>query len=185
MPTITEISAYTTGLAEIRKNFKTVDTDGSGGISATEFEAVAKASAGLSGKDGLATTQIFKKLDGDGDGAITQAELSQGINLAAQVQSVLIQGQELLAGSPYMSLLGTGGVKTGSLYDSLSGSLFNTGTDLTSSLLGGASASTSLTSLLTGASANTSVLASLTSNNNNALLESLLARYTSLGDEAA
>lgn len=187
MPTITELTTYTTDLANLRTNFKKADTDGSGGISAAEFEAVAKASAGLSGKDGLATVQIFKKIDTDGDGAITQSELSQGINLAAQVQSVLIKGQELMAGSAYMNLLGTGSTKTGSLYDSMfssgTSSLFggNSFADLTGSLLGGASSRSSLTTLITGANANTSLLSSL-GGGNNALIESLVNRYTAVGD---
>lgn len=165
-----------TGLAQVQKNFKKADLDGSGSISATEFEAAAKASAGLSGKDGLATSAIFQKLDTNSDKLITQAELTAGINLATQVQSVLLQGQELASGSAFAQLFGS----TSNTPTSLFGGN-NDYNSLTSSLLGGGSASTSLTSLLTGGNANSTASAGLfggLSASTQALIQNLLARYT-------
>jgi hypothetical protein len=184
MPTISGLSTQVSALTALQQNFKKTDTDGNGSISATEFEAAAKATAGLKGADGLSSAALFKKLDTDNNGGITQTELTQGINLSTQVQSVLIQGQELQ--NNFLSLLGASSASgTSNLTSTLLGgssSLFGSNTDysdLTTSLLGGTS--TSLTTLISGANANTGTLAGLLGGNStattNALLQQYLTRY--------
>lgn len=54
--------------------FAKVDSDGSGGVDATELAAML-AHTGQSGD----SAELLKKMDGDGDGSLTQDELSQGM----------------------------------------------------------------------------------------------------------
>jgi hypothetical protein len=201
MTTIQGLSAYTTSLAKLQAALKTSDTDGNGALSQSEFEAAAKANTGV--LNGQSAQAAFAKLDGNHDGQVSTAEITSGINLATQVQSVLLQGQELQS-SAYASLLGSAANST-SLVDTLlgsstsSGSVFDTllgkstGSSnnyagLTSSILGGGSATSSLTSILTGGNANTSVSAGLfggISASTSALIQQLLANYSGTDAETA
>lgn len=54
--------------------FTKVDSDGSGGVDATELAAML-AHTGQSGD----SAELLKKMDGDGDGSLSQDELSQGM----------------------------------------------------------------------------------------------------------
>lgn len=159
---MTTISSTSTALLQSLQNLqaklKDADTDGNGSLSEAEFTAAAKVDPNLTGGTQSALAE-FKKLDTDGNGQVTSSELTSGINLATQVQSALLQGQELQSGSAFLALLGGG---SGS---SSSSSLFGSGTNdfssLTSSLLGGGDSSSSLVSLLSGGNANSSALSQL------------------------
>ena len=186
--TISGLSAYATSLGKLQAAFKTSDTNGNGTLSQSEFTAAAKSNTGLLNGQNADTT--FTKLDGNHDGQLTTAEITTSINLATDIQSVLLQGQQLQT-SAYAALLGnTGG--SGSTFDTLlgtsGGGSSNNFANLTSSLLGGGSASSSLTSIISGANANTSVSAGLfggLSAANSALIQNLLSRYTNVDAETA
>lgn len=173
MTTISGISTYTTSLAKLQAGFKASDTDKNGALSKSEFEAASKANSGV--LNGQSTVAAFQKLDGNRDGQISSAEITTGINLATQVQSVLLQGQEGI-GSAYASLLNTGSNPTSSLFGSS-----NDYSSLTANIFGGGSASSSLTSILTGGNTNASVSSGLfggLSASTNSLIQQLLSRYT-------
>ncbi len=169
MPTIEGLGALATGLAKLRAEFKTADTNADGALTLAEFEAAAKSNTGLNGDRGQTAALTFKQLDVNGNGLLTPAELTQSINLSTQIQSVLIQGQELQ--SNYLALLG------GQSQPSLFGSSSNFG-GLTTSLLGGGSASSSLTTLYSGGNLGTSLMEGLFGGGGtNALVQQYLARY--------
>lgn len=175
MSTLNGLYSYATGLAELKQGFAKADTDGSKALSFTEFEAAAKTNLNLTATQSAATA--FASLDADGNDQLTANELSQGLTLTSQVYSALLQGQELMSGNAFLTLLGGTSSSSGS-------SLFGSSNDyssLTSSLLGGGSRSTYLTSLTSGADTNTTLLAAMFdgSGSTAARLESLLAQYIS------
>jgi EF hand len=80
-------------MAQMRnKMFSKADSDGSGGVDIKEFSAMTKmgppgAAGGLSEAD---TKAEFKKLDGNGDGAIDKAELEKGVKeMMSKFQSTM------------------------------------------------------------------------------------------------
>lgn len=75
-----------------KPSFSSIDTDGSGGLDKTELQAMidkgprgaqgtqgATGSEGTSSTSGLSADDLFSKLDSDGDGTISQAELDKGM----------------------------------------------------------------------------------------------------------
>ncbi len=169
MPTIAELATTANSLAQLQKSFKRADTNANGSLSKTEFAAAAQTIPGLTAKG----TTSFQKLDTDGNNELTSQELTAGINLATQVQAVLLQGQEIASGGAFNTLLGSAAA-TPALFNTNAGSL-------TTSLLGGGSASSSLTSLLTGGNTNAVASAGLfggLSESTQALIQNLLSRYT-------
>lgn len=170
MPTIEGLGQLATSLAKLKADYKTADANADGALSLAEFEAAARVNKGLNGDRGQTAAQTFKQLDVNGNGALTASELTQGINLSTQVQSVLLQGQELK--NSFLQLLGAQ-TETPSLF----GSTNNFG-GLTTSLLGGGSASSSLTALYSGGNVGTATMAGLFGGGGtNALVQQYLQRY--------
>ncbi|MBB6562799.1 Ca2+-binding EF-hand superfamily protein [Acidovorax soli] len=59
--------------------FGKVDTDGDGGVSQTELQALLeKMSGGTASKTGVDSDELFSQLDADGDGSLSQAEFDAG-----------------------------------------------------------------------------------------------------------
>jgi Ca2+-binding EF-hand superfamily protein len=59
--------------------FGKVDTDGDGGVSLTELQALLeKMSGGTAGKTGVISGELFSQLDADGDGSLSEAEFDAG-----------------------------------------------------------------------------------------------------------
>lgn len=59
-----------------QQRFSKADANASGGLDATEFESMMKAGPmGGQGSGGTSITDAFKKIDGDGDGQLTQTEM--------------------------------------------------------------------------------------------------------------
>lgn len=79
MAEVKMVSATTSSLndeqvAEIKKIFSAVDVDGSGSISASELGTVLQSLAGGAAPSPAETDALMKKMDTDGDGAISWAE---------------------------------------------------------------------------------------------------------------
>lgn len=170
-----------TALQNLQSTFSYADADGSKTLSQAEFTTAAKTNPGLAA--GTTAAQEFAKLDSNKDGQLSSSELTQGLNLASEVYNALLQGQELMNGSAFYSLL-SGGSSSSSLYSSLlGGNSSSSGNDfanLTSSLLGGGSTSTALITALTGGNANSTALAQLfgSSNATASTLNSILSQYS-------
>lgn len=59
--------------------FGKVDTDGDGGVSQTELQALLeKMSGGTASKTGVSSDELFSQLDADGDGSLSEAEFDAG-----------------------------------------------------------------------------------------------------------
>lgn len=59
--------------------FGKVDTDGDGGVSLTELQALLeKMSGGTAGTTGVSSGELFSQLDADGDGSLSEAEFDAG-----------------------------------------------------------------------------------------------------------
>ena len=59
--------------------FGKVDTDGDGGVSQTELQALLeKMSGGTASQTGVDSDELFSQLDADGDGSLSQAEFDAG-----------------------------------------------------------------------------------------------------------
>lgn len=93
------------------QRFADADTDGSGGLSEEEFSAGVSDSpfAGVFQNAGRSTSDMFGKLDADGDGNLTEAEMEEanpfngGGAMSSNMMNMLLQIQELgggLAGGP-------------------------------------------------------------------------------------
>ncbi len=173
MTTIDGLYRTSLGLSQLKQGFAKADSNSDKTLSFAEFEAAAKLNPNLTANSSAQAT--FAKLDADGNKQLTANEVTQGLNLTSQVYSALLQGQEILSGNAFLTLLGS---TSSSSSNSLFGSS-NNFSGLTSSLLGGGSASTSLTSLVSGANANTTLLSALfdSSGSTASRLESLLGRY--------
>lgn len=182
MTSITGFGNIAASLSKLKETLTDAQTDTNTPVTLTEaqFEAAAKTDPNLTG--GTTAAAAFQKLDANHDGQLGVDELTAGINLNTQVQSVLLQSQELTSGSAFLALLGGSS-------SSSSSSMFSSGADnfagLTSSLLGGGSDSANLASLLSGGNANTSTLAGLfgggdtsSTDTYTALLQQLIASYT-------
>lgn len=75
-----------------QKMFSKADADASGGLDATEFESMMKASpmGGGQGAGGLSTEDAFKRIDGDGNGQLSQAEMEEAHQqMMARMQSTV------------------------------------------------------------------------------------------------
>jgi hypothetical protein len=59
-----------------QRSFTKADANGSGGLDATEFQSMIKDSPmGAQASQGINTQEMFEKIDGDGNGELSQAEL--------------------------------------------------------------------------------------------------------------
>lgn len=180
MNTITGLYTTATGLAQLREGFAKADTDGSKALSFAEFEAAAKLNPNITASSTVEAT--FAKLDADGNKQITANEITQGLNLTTQVYSALLQGQEIRSGNAFLTLLGSASNASSMFGTDSSSNYFN----LTSSLMGGGSASTYLTTLASGGNSNTTLLAAMFdgSGGTASRLESLLSQYVTTDTEA-
>ncbi|MCP5371233.1 MAG: EF-hand domain-containing protein [Hyphomicrobiales bacterium] len=93
-------SAAALSLAEMQKlhqqRFVAADTDGSGGLSLEEFEAVGQnlPSGGQKPPDAPTAAEIFSEIDADGDGNLTQEELLAHFQkVESRTQGALLQEQ--------------------------------------------------------------------------------------------
>lgn len=180
MNTITGLYSTATGLAQLRQGFAKADANTNKTLSFAEFEAAAKLNPNITAS--ASTEATFAKLDTDGNKQLTANEVTQGLNLTTQVYSALLQGQEIRSGNAFLTLLGSTSNASSVFGTDASSNYFN----LTSSLMGGGSASTYLTSLTSGANPNTTLLAAMFdgSGSTASRLESLLSQYVTTDTQA-
>jgi hypothetical protein len=154
MTTISGASALADALKLLQAKFTKADADGNGKLSATEFTST----VGNTSATGTEAGTLFKQLDTDGDGQLTDKELTDGTTLATKVHDALLKAQELMSGATLMNMLGGKSQSSDSVASLFSDG--NTSTDTLSSLFGGTS------------SDDTSSTDSYT-----AMLQSLIAKY--------
>lgn len=147
------ISSAIANLQDLRAQlFKQSDTDKNGTLGLNEFKQMSSAmsASGMQalGEKGQTAEQVFKALDKDGNGQLTQAEMEQGAKLADQITSLMLQLQDIQSGSTMASMLG------GNSSDTDLASIF---TNLNSS----ANSLTALLSKSTSDESSTSILAAL------------------------
>lgn len=86
-----------------QRMFSKVDSDGSGGVSASEFDNMMSNVSSKTGASLGDSSEMFSKMDSDGDGSLTSGELGNGMKSAMKSQmSTMAFSQSREAGMPAM-----------------------------------------------------------------------------------
>lgn len=157
---------------QLQSYFKAADTDESGGLSLAELKKTQGQlpTAQVAGNQGLTAEQQFKKLDADGDGQITQAELTHGTQLEQQALGALLEIQNIQSGNLFLSTLQNSQNSNSSATNLITGQ-----TTSLSSLAGNTSADSLVAGLL-GQLNSTTDETQIT--NISALLQQIVGNYT-------
>lgn len=156
---------------QLQSYFTAADTDESGTLSLAELKK-SKAelpTAQVAGNQNLTAEQLMTKLDTDGDGQLTQTELTQGTQLEQQALSALLEIQNIQSGNLFLSALQN---NNGS---SSSDSALNLITGQNSSNLG-----TSLSTLGSSTSSDNTLIANLLGQLNSSTDETQIATISTL-----
>lgn len=118
------MSISATSLSQL---FTLADADKNKALSATEVADVAENLPNPSGAD---AAKMLKTMDTNGDGVLSTAEFTEGVQLNERVANALLGAQELANGSTLLAMLGgageSGGASSSSLFTSLYGNTSDT-----------------------------------------------------------